>query len=405
MVLLADLVVRLPVAEIDAMDHAFALHRRDGAKHARVICRTQRSAHHLVQLIDGPSVARLAPEHVANGVGDGAGAGHAEDHKPLTHLSCASRLCNTDAAPEAQQIRRGGEERLGRRRRSRAHCRDRRVHRGLDQPPSRLPQRGRGRELLGQHRRPARRLEGQRSEHRHRPQRRPPRVREQHQRCPRLCGGGPRHPQRRRLRRLGEEAARRQLEQPPPGAERGRPAGQEGRGQPPLLYDPQYVITVTNAITAAYRSLDNGDAALFDRQRAAFGGALEPYFVRIADIRDKYAGIPIGSTESIFYYMAAILGLDLISPLEFMDAVAEGNDPPAPAVVEFQNQVTNHNIKVLVYNNQTVTAVTTNVKRLALANKIPQVGVSETLQPLTATFQDWQLSQLAMLEAALGTTP
>jgi len=181
--------------------------------------------------------------------------------------------------------------------------------------------------------------------------------------------------------------------------------GKKAGDNPHFWYDPQYVITVTNAITAAYRSLDSGDAALFDRQRAAFGGALEPYFVRIADIRDKYAGIPIGSTESIFYYMAAILGLDLISPPEFMDAVAEGNDPPAPAVVEFQNQVTNHNIKVLVYNNQTVTAVTTNVKRLALANKIPQVGVSETLQPLTATFQDWQLSQLAMLEAALGTTP
>jgi zinc/manganese transport system substrate-binding protein len=51
-----------------------------------------------------------------------------------------------------------------------------------------------------------------------------------------------------------------------------------------------------------------------------------------------------------------------------------------------------------------VTAVTTNVKTLAQANKIPLVGVSETLQPLTATFQDWQTSQLQVLEAALGTT-
>jgi zinc/manganese transport system substrate-binding protein len=172
---------------------------------------------------------------------------------------------------------------------------------------------------------------------------------------------------------------------------------------PHFWYDPQYVITVANAITAAYKSLDKGDAALFDRQRTIFGGALEPYFVRIADIRSKYAGVAIGSTESIFVYMAAVLGLHLISPPEFMDAVAEGNDPPAASVVEFQNQVTSHRIKVLVYNSQTVTAVTTNVKQLATSSKIPLVGVSETLQPLTATFQDWQMSQLKMLDDALAT--
>jgi len=88
--------------------------------------------------------------------------------------------------------------------------------------------------------------------------------------------------------------------------------------------------------------------------------------------------------------------------VDWFDAVAEGNDPPAAAVVEFQNQVTNRQIKVLVYNNQTVTAVTTHIKQLAESNKIPLVGVSETLQPLTATFQDWQLSQLRQLETALS---
>jgi zinc/manganese transport system substrate-binding protein len=179
--------------------------------------------------------------------------------------------------------------------------------------------------------------------------------------------------------------------------------GKKAGDNPHFWYDPQYVIAVANAVTAAYKSLHGGDASYFDHQRAAFGTALEPYFVKIADIHGKYKGVPIGATESIFFYMAATLGLDLISPPEFMNAVAEGNDPPASAVVEFQNQVTSHKIKVLVYNNQTETAVTTNMKRLAQPNKIPLVGVSETLQPLTATFQDWQLAQLKQLETALGT--
>jgi zinc/manganese transport system substrate-binding protein len=57
---------------------------------------------------------------------------------------------------------------------------------------------------------------------------------------------------------------------------------------------------------------------------------------------------------------------------------------------------------VLVYNVQTVTAVTTNVKHAAALQDIPVVGVSETLQPVSATFQDWQLAQLITLENALA---
>ena len=100
--------------------------------------------------------------------------------------------------------------------------------------------------------------------------------------------------------------------------------------------------------------------------------------------------------------MASALGLNLTTPDEFMNAVAEGTDPPASAVVTFQNQISANQIKVLIYNVQTATAVTTNVKALAAAHQIPSAGVSETLVPEKATFQDWQLKQLKSLEAALS---
>ena len=171
---------------------------------------------------------------------------------------------------------------------------------------------------------------------------------------------------------------------------------------PHFWYSPEYVIKVADAITARYQSIDGRDAAYFDQRRSAFAAALQPYFARITEIKQKFAGVKVGSTESVFVYMAAALGLDLISPPEFMQAVAEGNDPPASAVVEFQNQISARAIKVLVYNVQTATAVTTNVKHLAQAGDIPVVGVSETLQPETVTFQDWQLAELISLENALN---
>jgi len=112
--------------------------------------------------------------------------------------------------------------------------------------------------------------------------------------------------------------------------------------------------------------------------------------------------VKIAATESVFAYMASALGLDLISPSGFMTAVAEGTEPPAATVIQFQNQLRTKEARVLVYNVQAFSNVTTNLRHLAAAADIPVVGVSETLQPESATFQEWQVSQLLSLENALN---
>ena len=177
--------------------------------------------------------------------------------------------------------------------------------------------------------------------------------------------------------------------------------GKKVGDNPHFWYNPTYVLQVADKITAEYKSIDSSDASYFDQLRSDFATALKPYEDRIAEIKQKFAGVKVGSTESIFVDMSGALGLNLISPVEFMDAVAEGNDPPASAVVAFQNQISGNQIKVLVYNVQTQTAVTTNIKQLAVAHHVPTVGVSETL-PVGAYFEQWQVTQLTSLENALN---
>ena len=99
--------------------------------------------------------------------------------------------------------------------------------------------------------------------------------------------------------------------------------------------------------------------------------------------------------------MASALGLNLVSPPRFMTAVAEGTEPPASTVIQFQNQIQTKEARVLLYNVQAFSDVTANLKHMAAAADIPVVGVSETLQPESATFQEWQVSQLLALENAL----
>ena len=171
---------------------------------------------------------------------------------------------------------------------------------------------------------------------------------------------------------------------------------------PHFWYNPTWVDQVADKITADYQALDSADSGYFTQQRLLFRSALQPYHDRIANIRSSFSGVPVGSTESIFVYMAQALGLNLISPPEFMKAVAEGNDPPAQTVAEFHDLVAGKKIKVLVYNLQTSTNITDDLKRLATSNGIAVVGVSETLQPVGATFQVWQDAQLLSLQNALN---
>jgi zinc/manganese transport system substrate-binding protein len=178
--------------------------------------------------------------------------------------------------------------------------------------------------------------------------------------------------------------------------------GKHEGDNPHFWYNPDYVERVANQITSDYKALDPASSTYFDQQRQTFETALGSYHMRLQEIKSKFAGQKVGATESIFVYLAQYLGLDLISPPEFMQAVSEGNDPPADAVVTFEQQIQQKQMSVLVYNAQTITPVTDHMKQLAAQEGIPLVAVSETIQPANVSFQDWQTAQLLQLQHALN---
>lgn len=161
------------------------------------------------------------------------------------------------------------------------------------------------------------------------------------------------------------------------------------------------VAAIAQAITADLQKLDRANAAVFDGNLRAFIASLQPLQQKTAAIKAKYNGTPVGLTEAIYLYQAQPEGLNVLTPLAFEKAIAEGNDPPADAVIAATDQVNNRQIKVLIYNVQTVTPVTTNLQNLAKAKGIPLVPVSEMLPP-GKTYQTWMMDQLTRLQAALG---
>lgn len=168
-----------------------------------------------------------------------------------------------------------------------------------------------------------------------------------------------------------------------------------------VWYSLDNTIVIAEAITADLKKLDPAHAAAFDSNLQTFRQSLQPLQQKIAAIKTKYHGTPVGLTETIYLYQSLPEGLQVLTPFEFEKSVAEGNDPPASAVITATNQITNHQIKVLIYNAQTVTPVTTNLENLAKARNIPIVPVTETM-PAGKIYQTWMMDQLNMLQTALG---
>jgi zinc/manganese transport system substrate-binding protein len=171
---------------------------------------------------------------------------------------------------------------------------------------------------------------------------------------------------------------------------------------PHFWYNPAYVNKVIVQIDNDLISLEPSQTAYFKAQLVSLQKSLQPYQSRIASIKQQFGGTKVAATEDIFAYLAQVAGLDLISPQPFIEAVAEGNDPPTSSVAEFQQQLQSNQPRVLVYNEQTVTPLTENMKSLAATQNIPIVGITETIQPPDTTFETWMNGELMQLENALN---
>jgi zinc/manganese transport system substrate-binding protein len=174
-------------------------------------------------------------------------------------------------------------------------------------------------------------------------------------------------------------------------------------GNPHRWYSPRDVHRVIQQITTDYQRLDPAGATYFDQQRQAFESVgLARYDQLIAEIKAKYAGTAIGASESIVTPLAEELGLKVLTPESFLDAISAGAAPTVADKSTADQQIRTRQIKVFVFNRQNATPDVMALVTQAKAVGIPVTTVTETPVPATASFQDWQVGQLVALEQALS---
>jgi zinc/manganese transport system substrate-binding protein len=170
---------------------------------------------------------------------------------------------------------------------------------------------------------------------------------------------------------------------------------------PHLWYDIPEVSKVASAISAALIKADPQHSSLFRHNLTHFDATLMPLTAELAKIKGHFAGAPVAYTERVPGYALALAGLSVKTPPGFARAIEDGEAPAPADTLAMEQLLTGHHIDVLLYNVQTVSPVTTQIRALAAKNGIAIVGVSETLLAGDRTYQQWQLSQLNALFDAL----
>jgi zinc/manganese transport system substrate-binding protein len=177
--------------------------------------------------------------------------------------------------------------------------------------------------------------------------------------------------------------------------------GKKEGDNPHLWYQPAYVNAAISKIEQDLIALDPEHTDDYQSNYAALQQSLAGYQNAITSIKQQYPATKVAATEDIFVYLTDAAGLTLVTPPAFIQAVGDGNDPPASTVATFENQLKSGEVKVLLYNEQTVTPLTESLKKLAEDKKIPIVGMTETVSPSDAKFQDWMGAQITTLQNAL----
>ena len=171
---------------------------------------------------------------------------------------------------------------------------------------------------------------------------------------------------------------------------------------PHLWYSPTTMPAAAKAMASDLSALQPSHAAYFQANLKAFDSSLTPWLDAIAQFKAQYGGTAVATTEPVADYMLQAMGADNLTPFQFQANIMNGVDPSPQDVALENGFFTGHKVKVFVYNQQVVDALTTSIRLNALKNGVPVVGVYETMPTPGFDYQSWMLAEVRALEKAVA---
>lgn len=159
---------------------------------------------------------------------------------------------------------------------------------------------------------------------------------------------------------------------------------------------------VAKAIAKDLSQLDPAHTRYFQSNYQAFDASLEPWYKAIARFKKDFPKTPVAVTEPVADYMLQASGCKILTPFALQAAIMNGTDPSPQDVTIEDNLLRYHKVKVFIYNQQVTDSLTASFLSLAKQNKIPVVGVYETMPTPGYTYQSWMLAEVNALYKAVS---
>jgi zinc/manganese transport system substrate-binding protein len=176
----------------------------------------------------------------------------------------------------------------------------------------------------------------------------------------------------------------------------------ESTPNPHLWYKPTTMPMVAHAIAADLAALQPAHASYFKARERAFDASLQPWYTALHQFSVRYPDTAVATTEPVADYVLEAAGIRNLTPFSMQADIMNGTDP-APQDVSLQNGLFSaHKVKIFVHNQQVTSTITESFVKAAKAQKIPVVGVYETMPVPGYDYQSWMLAEVKALERAVG---
>lgn len=168
-----------------------------------------------------------------------------------------------------------------------------------------------------------------------------------------------------------------------------------------VWYDLPTAGKVATAVAEALSKADPEGAATYTANAQAFVDGLVPLQQEVSDVATRAAGVGVGITEPVPDHLLESMGLTVVTPEAFSEAVEEGTDVSPSVLADTEAQFRDGTAKALVYNEQTEGPETEAVLAAAKEAGVAVVPVTETL-PQGQDYTQWMTANVAAVRAAVG---
>ena len=177
-----------------------------------------------------------------------------------------------------------------------------------------------------------------------------------------------------------------------------------GEGSPPnehVFYELNTVKAVASQVADRLAEVDPANAAQYRSRATDFGQRADVILGQEHAMRKTFPGAAVVATEPVAHYLLLAAGLTDKTPEGFSNAIEQDTDPAPADIATMLDLISHHEVAALMFNDQTMTGATRQIRDAARAAGVPVVDVTETLPGAGGDYRAWQAATVGRLIAAL----